>query len=112
MTPDERQRKEREQALRLMAAIVESSDDAIFSQNWDGAITTWNHGSEQLLGYSASEALGRSEAIVILPEHENVLPENREKVRRGERVEPFEAVWRTKEGRRTCVSISVSPVQN
>ncbi len=112
MTPDERKRRESEQVRRLVAAIVESAADAIFSQNLDGAITSWNHGAEKLLGYSAAEALGQSEAILVPPEHQNLLPEIREKIRRGERVEPFETAWQTKDGRHVDLSISISPVRD
>ncbi|MGE5191241.1 MAG: diguanylate cyclase domain-containing protein [Deltaproteobacteria bacterium] len=112
MPPDLREHDERERSLRLMAAIVDSSGDAIFSQNWDGAITSWNHGAEQMFGYSSAQALGQSETIIVPPEYENELSQIRGKIRRGERIENFEAVRWTKFGRRICVSISVSPVRN
>src|SRR5262245_4858277 len=110
--PDERQPEASDQPLHVLAAIVESSDDAIFSQNWEGAITSWNSGAERMLGLPAARALGRSDALLVPPGHENPLPEIRQRLRHGERIEPFEMEWMTKDGRRACVSIGVSPIRN
>jgi diguanylate cyclase (GGDEF)-like protein/PAS domain S-box-containing protein len=112
MTSDDRQIRDREQALRQMAAVVESSDDAIFSQTCDGMITSWNQGAEKMFGYSADEALGHSAAIVVPAERQNEQRQIRDKIRREERVEPFDDVWTRKDGRRIHVSIGISPVRN
>jgi diguanylate cyclase (GGDEF)-like protein/PAS domain S-box-containing protein len=110
--PDERQCEAMDQLYRLLAGIVESSDDAIFSQNWDGAITSWNDGAERILGYAAAQAIGQPDALLVPPGQENLMPEIRQRIRRGERIEPFEMEWKTKDGRRICVSIGVSPIRN
>ena len=98
-------------ALRL-AAIVESSDDAIVSKDLTGTITSWNQGAERLFGYSADEAIGRSITMVIpqerLPEEDLVLS----KIRRGERVDHFDTVRRRKDGTFVDISLTVSPIRD
>jgi PAS domain S-box-containing protein len=96
----------------LLAAIVDSSDDAIVSKTLDGIITSWNRGAERLFGYTAAEAVGRH-IFLIIPEdlraeEEDVLA----CIRRGERIDHFETVRQAKDGRRVPVSLTVSPVQD
>jgi PAS domain S-box-containing protein len=94
-----------------LAAIVESSQDAIVSKTLDGIISSWNAGAERLFGYSPEEAVGKSITILIPPE---LLDEERlilEQLRRGERVEHFETVRVTKDGRRLHISLSISPIR-
>src|SRR4051812_17740575 len=97
-------------ALRL-AAIVESSDDAIVSKDLNGIITSWNAGAERLFGYSAAGAGGQPITIVIpanrLSEEELVLT----RVRRGQRVEHFDTVRCRKDGTLVDVSLAVSPIR-
>jgi len=97
-------------ALRL-AAIVESSDDAIVSVDLSGMITSWNAGAERLFGYTADEAIGQPTTMVIPPdrlgEEEVVLG----KIRRGERVERFDTVRWRKDGTLVDVSLTVSPIR-
>ena len=97
--------------LRL-AAIVESSDDAIVSKDLDGIITSWNRGAEELFGYTADEAVGQSITILIPPdrrvEEDMVLGH----VRRGERVQHFDTVRRRKDGTLVPVSLTVSPIRD
>jgi PAS domain S-box-containing protein len=99
-------------AQARLAAIVESSDDAIVSKTLDGIITSWNRGAEQLFGFSADEAVGQSIMIIIpddrLGEEEEVLA----RLRRGEKVDHFETVRQTKDGQLVDVSISVSPIRD
>jgi PAS domain S-box-containing protein len=95
-----------------LAAIVESSNDAIISKNLDGIITSWNSAASRVFGYSAEEIIGRS-ILTLIPEdlkHE----ETRiiEKIRAGQRIEHFETVRVTKDGRLFDVSLSVSPIKN
>ena len=99
-----------EQAARELAAIVQSSDDAITGRTVDGVITSWNPGAERLYGYSAAEAIGKSIGLLIPPELAEDLERISERVGRGERVEPFETVRLRKDGTRVDVSVSVSPV--
>jgi PAS domain S-box-containing protein len=98
-------------ALRL-AAIVESSDDAIVSKDINGIITSWNNGAERLFGYTAEEAIGQSITIVIPPdrlaEEDMVLG----RIRRGERVEHFETVRWRKDGTLIDISLTVSPIRD
>jgi PAS domain S-box-containing protein len=95
-----------------LAAIVESSQDAVISMSMQGIILSWNGGAEQLFGYTSTEAMGRPTTIVIPPER---LDEEREilaRIARGERVEPFETVRVAKDGHRRHVSLTVSPMRD
>ncbi|MFX9046454.1 PAS domain S-box protein, partial [Acinetobacter baumannii] len=80
-----------------MAAVVESSADAILSKNLDGVITSWNRGAEEMYGYSAEEVVGQPMTLLIPPhlvgEEEKIL----ERVRRGERIEQYETLRRRKD---------------
>jgi len=95
-----------------LAAIVESSDDVIVSKNLDGIITSWNVAAERMFGWSAAEAVGRHITLIIpedrLAEEDEVIA----RIRRGERVEHFDTIRRTKDGRLVDVSITVSPVRD
>ena len=105
-------RKNAEQAQRHLAAIVESSDDAIVGKDLDGIVTSWNSGAEKMFGYSAKEMIGRPITTIIPAElHED---ERRilKTIGRGERVEHFETVRLTKSGEPIDVSLTVSPVRD
>jgi PAS domain S-box-containing protein len=95
-----------------LAAIIESSEDAILSKDLDGFIQTCNPTAEQLFGYSASELIGRSIRILIPPDRQPEEDEILAKVRRGERVQHFETVRIAKDGRALDISLSVSPVRD
>ncbi len=101
----------REARLQL-AAIVESSTDAINSKDMDGKITHWNRGAEQLYGYSSEEMIGKSIALLMPPERSDDFPEIMRKLRKGERVEHYETVRQKKDGTRIDVSLSISPIFN
>ena len=103
MEPDPRAR---------LAAIVESSDDVIVSKTLDGVITSWNRAAERLFGWSAAEAVGRHITLIIPPERHPEEDEVLAKLRRGERVDHFETVRVTKDGRLVDVSITVSPIRD
>jgi PAS domain S-box-containing protein len=105
-------RKAAEQTQRRLAAIVESSDDAIVGKNLDGIVTSWNPGAEKMFGYSATEMIGRSITTIIPPELEEDEQRILETLRRGERIEHFETVRLTKNGERIDVSLTVSPVKD
>jgi PAS domain S-box-containing protein len=98
--------------LAEAAAIVESSDDAILSKNLDGIITSWNLGASRIFGYSADEMIGESILKLIPQEFHSDEALIIGKVREGERVEHFETVRLTKDGRRLNVSLTVSPVKD
>jgi len=96
----------------LLAAIVESSDDAIVGKNTEGIILTWNKAAERLFGYRAEEAVGRPITIVIPPDR---LDEERKilaNILRGEPMTHFETVRMTRDGRQFHVSLSISPIRD
>src|SRR5207248_8678924 len=95
-----------------LAAIVESSDDAIISKNLDGIIVSWNQGAERVFGYTAEEILGKPLARLVPPEHPDELPAIMERLKRGERIDHYETVRVCKDGRRVNVSLTISPVKN
>lgn len=96
----------------LLAAIVESSSDAIISKSLDGAITTWNGSAQRIFGYTAAEIIGGSVMRIVPPELHAQEEEILERLRRGERVEPFDTVRIAKGGRRVDVSLTISPLRN
>jgi PAS domain S-box-containing protein len=96
-------------AMQELAAIVESSQDAIVSKNLDGIILTWNKAAERIFGYRADEVVGKSIYLLIPPEHEADESAILEKTRQGQRVEHFETVRRRKDGSLINVAITVSP---
>jgi PAS domain S-box-containing protein len=100
-----------EDSLRL-AAIVESSDDAIVAKDLNGIITSWNKGAERLFGYSADEVLGKSITILIPASHQHEEPEILRRIRCGERVEHFETTRRHKDGHLVEISLTVSPIRD
>jgi PAS domain S-box-containing protein len=104
--------QESEQRLRSVAAIVESSDDAIVSKNLDGVVTSWNEGAERIFGYSAEEAIGQPITIVIPHDRQDEERTILTRIRRGERIDHFETIRQRKNGSRVVVSLSVSPVKN
>jgi PAS domain S-box-containing protein len=104
--------RESQQGLSWLAAIVESSDDAIVSKNLDGIITSWNRGAERIFGYTAAEAVGRPITIVIPQDRQDEERTILTRIRRGERIDHFETVREGKHGSRIVVSLTVSPVKN
>jgi PAS domain S-box-containing protein len=107
---DSEERAERTRSL--LAAIVESSDDAIISKSLDGQITSWNASARRVFGYAAEEAIGKSITMIIPPEHQHEEKLILERLGRGERIEHFETVRVAKDGRRIDVSLTISPVRD
>jgi PAS domain S-box-containing protein len=97
-------------AERWLAAIVESSDDAILGKSLSGVITSWNAGATRIFGYEAEEAIGKPISLLAWPGEEEQIELFLEKLRRGERVEHFEVARRHKSGRKIVVSLSLSPI--
>ncbi len=106
------ERKRAEGSLARLAAIVESSDDAIVSKNLNGIIQTWNAGAERLFGYRADEIIGQPITLLLPPERMHEEEEILERVRSGRRVVHLETVRVTKDGRRLDVSVTVSPIKD
>ncbi len=105
-------RKQAQEEIRRMAAIVESSQDAIVSKNLDGVITSWNAGAQKLFGYAPGEIVSQPVSMLMPRDRKDEMREILEKVRRGERVEHFETVRLSKDGALIPVSISVSPIKD
>ncbi len=103
-------RKHSERDAYHLAAIVESSSDAIVSKDLDGVITTWNHSAQRVFGYTAEEAVGRPVTILIPPNRLDEEPEILRRIRRGERIEHYETVRQRKDGTLIDVSLTVSPI--
>lgn len=101
-----------EQALARLAAIVESSDDAIVSKDLNGVITSWNRGAERIFGYKAEEIIGRPITTIIPPELHSDEIMILGKMRAGERIDHFHTVRLHKNGDRLDVSLTVSPIRN
>jgi PAS domain S-box-containing protein len=97
---------------RQLAAIVESSDDAIVSKTLEGVIQSWNAGAERLFGYPAAEAVGRHVFLVIPPERRAEEDEILAALRAGRRIEHFETERRHKDGRLVPVSLTISPIRD
>ena len=95
-----------------LAAIVESSEDAIASKDLNGIITSWNASAERMFGYQAEEIVGKSVTTIIPPELHKDEDMILGKIRRGERIEHFETVRLTKSGQRINVSLTVSPIKD
>jgi two-component system cell cycle sensor histidine kinase/response regulator CckA len=100
-----------ELAARL-AAIVESSDDAILSKTLDGIITSWNSGAARMYGYPPEEIIGQHVAVLIPPDRRAELGPIFDRLRRGEPVEPFETKRRRKDGTIIDVSVRISPIRD
>ncbi len=94
----------------LLEAVVESSDDAIFSKTLGGLVLSWNSGAERLYGYSAQEMIGRSISVLVPEDHRPELAAILHQLAEGQRVAPFETVRRRKDGRLVDVSVTISPM--
>jgi PAS domain S-box-containing protein len=105
------ERRQAEEARAQLAAIVESSRDAIISKRLDGTILTWNSGAEQMYGYSR-EVIGRSISLLVPAGQRDDVPEILGRLSRGEAIEAYETVRRTKSGRLVAVSISAAPIRD
>src|SRR5690606_9656575 len=105
--------RRRDEELRArMAAIVESSDDAIISKTLDGVIRTWNRGAQRVFGYSADEVIGQPITILMPPDRQNEEVEILERIRRGERIDHYETVRVRKDGTLLNISLTISPVKD
>ena len=99
------------EARAWLAAIIDSSDDAIVSKTLDGVITSWNRAAERMFGYTAAEIIGRSITLIIPPDRLHEETEVISKIRRGETFDHFETVRVTKDGKLIEISLTVSPIR-
>jgi len=106
----ERALRESEHRARSLAAIVESSDDAIAGTTLDGLVTSWNKAAERIFGYTAEEMIGQSILGLAVSEHGDDMIDIRHRIRRGERVHHYETTRRHKNGTILHTSLSVSPI--
>lgn len=112
MVVDISERKRAEMVTASLAAIVESSDDAIVTKDLNGVITSWNQGAERLFGYTAQEAIGQPITMLIPADRSQEEPEILARLRRGERVDHFETVRVRKDGTRLEISLTISPLKD
>ncbi|HJT20339.1 MAG TPA: PAS domain S-box protein [Nitrospira sp.] len=104
------ERKHAEHARTRLAAIVESSDDAIISKDLNGIIASWNRGAERLFGYSSSEAVGQSITMLMPADRKNEETGILERLRRGERIDHYETIRQRKDGVLLNISLTISPL--
>jgi two-component system cell cycle sensor histidine kinase/response regulator CckA len=105
-------RKQAERTRSQLASIVEASNDAIVGKTLDGIVTAWNGGAQRLYGYTADEIIGRSIGELFPPDSSDELDIILTRVRRGERLEDYQAIRYTKDGRRLEITASIFPVSN
>ena len=104
--------KRAEEAQSRLAAIVESSDDAIVSKGLDGIITSWNKGAERIFGYTAKEAIGQHITLIIPPDRKEEENNIIARISRGERIDHFQTVRRRKDGTLLDISVAISPLRD
>jgi PAS domain S-box-containing protein len=109
---DVTERNRAEETKALLAAIVESTQDAVIGKTLDGTIISWNAGAERLYGYSAAEAIGRPVSMLIPSDHPDEMPRIMDRISRGERIESYETVRQAKDGRRIDVLLTISPIKD
>ncbi|HEX2270010.1 MAG TPA: ATP-binding protein [Pyrinomonadaceae bacterium] len=103
--------KSPELAPYWLAALIESAEDAIISKTLEGIITSWNKGAERIFGYTADEVIGKPITILIPPDHIDEEPAILARLRAGDRIDHYETVRVTKDGRRLDISLTVSPIK-
>jgi PAS domain S-box-containing protein len=109
---DVTERKRAERTTALLAAIVDSSDDAIVSKSFDGVITSWNKSAERLFGYTQEEAIGQNIALIIPADRRSEEATILKQLQQGGRIDHFETIRRRKDGTLLDISLTISPVRD
>ena len=112
VTLDITEQKKNAELRERLAAIVDSSDDAIVGKDLNGIILSWNRGAERIFGYTAEEVIGRHISLIAAPERADEIPDILARVSRGERIDHYETLRKTKDGRILTVSLTVSPIRD
>ena len=112
VTLDITEQKKNAELRERLAAIVDSSDDAIVGKDLNGIILSWNRGAERIFGYTAEEVIGRHISLIAAPERADEIPDILARVSRGERIDHYETQRKTKDGRILTVSLTVSPIRD
>ena len=105
-------RRKAEITQRLLAAIVEFSDDAIISKDVNGIVTSWNWGAQRIFGYTAEEMIGKPIAVIAAPDRVDEMPQILERIKLGERIDHYETIRKSKDGRLVNISLTVSPIHD
>ena len=106
------ERKQAEEVSSRLAAIVDSSNEAIIGKTLDGTITSWNRGAEKIYGYSSEEVVGRPISMLVPADLPDEIPQILKRISLGEGIDQYETVRITKEGRRLDVSLTISPIKD
>lgn len=106
------ERQQTEIATQRLAAIIQSSDDAILAKDLNGIIMSWNEGAQRLFGYTAEEVIGKPVTILIPAERHDEEPLILGRIRRGDRIDHYDTIRRRKDGSLVEISLSVSPIRN
>jgi two-component system cell cycle sensor histidine kinase/response regulator CckA len=106
------ERKRREEDLSRLAAVVESSDDAIIGRTMDGTVTHWNSAAQRIYGYSAAEIIGKSTSVLFSPDLFAEIAEMLEKIKRGDKVEKSDAVRVRRDGKEVHLALTHAPIKN
>jgi PAS domain S-box-containing protein len=109
---DVMERKQIEEVRSRLAAIVDSSDDAIIGKTLEGTITSWNLGAEKIYGYSSKETVGRPISMLVPADRSDEIPAILQKISLGEGINHYETVRVTKKGRHINVSLTISPIKD
>lgn len=112
LSHDITERRQVEQRVQQLAAIVESSDDAVISATLDGKFLSWNKGAEKLYGYTEDELIGHTVSIIVPPERRDEISHILARMASGEHIEHFETVRRRKDGQDIFMSLAVSPIRD
>ena len=112
VTSDISEREVAQRANNLLAAIVDSSDDAIVSKTLDGIITSWNKGAERIFGYTPDEAVGKHISLIIPADRQDEEIDILRRIRAGDRVDHFETIRQRKDGNLLDISVTISPMRD